>query len=539
VDTTGFWRDGQVWKMDLASRTMSVFFALDKDKVMSDMKSRAKVIGDMNYTNPRSAFHGVAVDAQGRVFVCDRQNRRIVVLDGNGKLIREIPNVAYPDAIAVGEKSKALYVTTCFGSYARRGKLQLLKYNDWSRDNAPSVTVPLGDVGKFRQRSLLATAKHKGRAMVWVAYTTLPVRVYRDAGAGLELVKDFYKGGQRFLDTQNMEVDRKTEDVYLADCEGNFARIRGWDDPKFEFCMDSAAKKRIRASSLAIDARNRHLYVHYHHSRSVFRYGMNGGRLFPAPAGSSGHQVTPAITCHWGFHGLSERGMAAAPWGGLATLGIVKGTGRMTNYSGPIHYFKPDRQNAPWKPLRVDALGKSPHTNGIRFDRLGNLYVGVYDRKVENVPPGYSKDPDFRRTTARIYKYAPTGRNGDLFPTAPPKPARTYSVHYGPVAPSYTRTLRFGVDGYGRIYYPSGMKARVSVIDNEGNPILSFGTWGNRDSMGGLEGDLVPTRDVPLGWPSSVDATDDYIYVSDIVNIRLLRLAKKFKVEATAKIQSR
>ena len=74
----------------------------------------------------------------------------------------------------------------------------------------------------------------------------------------------------------------------------------------------------------------------------------------------------------------------------------------------------------------------------------------------------------------------------------------------------------------------------AQTVDNEGNPVLSFGTWGNRDSMGGLKGDLVPTKDIPLGWPNSVDATDDHIYIGDIVNCRLLRIAKTFAVEATA-----
>jgi hypothetical protein len=66
--------------------------------------------------------------------------------------------------------------------------------------------------------------------------------------------------------------------------------------------------------------------------------------------------------------------------------------------------------------------------------------------------------------------------------------------------------------------------------------VLSFGTYGNRDSMGGRPGDLVPTPDIPLAWPNSVDATEDFIYVSDIVNIRLLRLAKTFAAVAATEL---
>lgn len=73
------------------------------------------------------------------------------------------------------------------------------------------------------------------------------------------------------------------------------------------------------------------------------------------------------------------------------------------------------------------------------------------------------------------------------------------------------------------------------MIDNEGNPILAFGTYGNRDSLGGLPGDLVKTKDFPLAWPNSVDATDDYIYVSDMMNARLLRIEKQYALSLTSK----
>lgn len=52
----------------------------------------------------------------------------------------------------------------------------------------------------------------------------------------------------------------------------------------------------------------------------------------------------------------------------------------------------------------------------------------------------------------------------------------------------------------------------------------------DRDSMDRLPGELVPTKGIPLAFPNSVDATDGYIYVADMVNLRLLRLKKCFKL---------
>jgi hypothetical protein len=232
--------------------------------------------------------------------------------------------------------------------------------------------------------------------------------------------------------------------------------------------------------------------------------------------------------------------MAVAPGGGLATLGVLPDqNNRADDYSGPLHYFRPDPAKAPWTPLRFKGFG-SPNSGGIRFDPRGNLYVGlqVPGAKVKDVPQGFEKDNDFASTIGRIYKYAPTGtvEGGDLFPTEPAAPAKVYDVLYGPFPPGLS-TPRFGVDGYGRIYYPTGLLPQVSVMDNEGNRVLAFGTYGNRDSLGGLPGDLVPTKDIPMAWPNSVDATDDFICVSDSLNVRLMRLAKTFAAAETVGIK--
>lgn len=284
VQTTGFWRDGQVWKVDLATRNTQVFFALDEKDVIGSMKARSTSPIGHTPPNPYAAFQGVATDAEGRVFVCDRQNKRIAVLDNRGKFIRAI-SVANLDAIVVNPKSRALYVTTRFGDYGGNGELKLLKFSDWTKDDAPSVIMPLrSGIGKFRENSLLAVAEDKGEFFVWVAYTTLPVRVYRDSGARLELVKNFYEAGpQRALDLQHMEVDQKTGDVYIADAQGFCFRVTDWKDPKFVPCMQDA-KTPLRASSIAIDARSRRLYTHYHWGTPVYRWAMDGEFFTPAPA---------------------------------------------------------------------------------------------------------------------------------------------------------------------------------------------------------------------------------------------------------------
>ena len=532
---TGFWRDGQVFRIDLGTGQARTFFAMDQDKVIGDLKARgASPIADARYGN-YAALQGVAVDARGHVFVCDRQNKRVVVL-GGGEVVREIP-VAYPDAVAVNPKSQALYVTTRTGHYHKAGWLRLLKFRNWAKDAVPTANVPLCEVRHYSQPTYLAVAQSRGEVYIWVAYTALPVRIYRDRGVGLELVKDFYQAAhQRCLDLQHVRADQQQEDLYVSDGFRSCFRITDWTAPAFSRCMQDKQTP-LRAISLAIDARHRRLYAHDDRT-PVLRYRLGGQFLVPDPIGRSGtNACTPKLSNDWRIGlGRGDRGIAAAPDGSVATLGAL-GTG--ADYGGYLRFFQADPNKAPWDGILLDCFGQKVRAAGVCFDLHGNLYAGKYDGAPKNPPKSLEKNAHFLQSTGRIYKFAPTGSpaEGRLFPTAPAAVAKIYDVHYGPIGPSFARTPRFGVDGWGRIYYPTALLPRVSVIDNEGNAILSFGTYGNRDSLGGLEGDLVPTNGIPMAWPNSVDVTDDYVYVSDIVNIRVLRLKKTFQAEGSAMIR--
>ncbi|MFO7900369.1 MAG: hypothetical protein R6V58_15075, partial [Planctomycetota bacterium] len=537
ADTTGPWRDGQVYRVDLGTHKAEVFFALDEETLIGEMKARQKSpIADAPY-GPYAALQGVATDREGHVFVGDRQNERILVLTSEGKIIREIP-CKYPDALAVSPNSNALYVTTRTGHYHGPGTLKLLKFKDWTKAKEPAVTLPVCQVRYYRQPTRLVAVESTGEVYVWIAYTALPARVYRDKGDEVDLVRDFYKTArQRCLDVQHFAVDRETEHVYIADGFGSCFRITDWGEPQFRRCMLDKNKP-LRAIALAVDARNRRLYTRNDRS-PVRRYKLDQAEfLTPVPVGETdSNACTPVLSNDWRIGlGKGDRGIGVAPDGSLATLGAL---GRGANYGGYLRYFDGQENKAPWDGLLFNSFGTKVRAAGVRFDPRGNLYAGKYDGKPKNPPEGFEKDRKFLVSTGRIYKYAPTGslKGGNLFPAAPERPAKVYDIHYGAIGNHFSRTPRFGVDGYGRIYYPTSLLPRVSVIDNAGNTILRFGTYGNRDSMCGLEGDIVPTKGVPMAWPNSVDATDDHIYVSDIVNIRLLRLAKTFAASETVDLE--
>jgi hypothetical protein len=85
------------------------------------------------------------------------------------------------------------------------------------------------------------------------------------------------------------------------------------------------------------------------------------------------------------------------------------------------------------------------------------------------------------------------------------------------------RSSQFDVDPYGRLFIPNGVSCQVYMVDNAGNTISAFGQYGNTDARGGLSGpgQTSSKPDIPLAWPTSVAASEDFVYVADAVNARL------------------
>jgi DNA-binding beta-propeller fold protein YncE len=528
IMTDGFWRDGQVWKVDLETRTAKVFFSLNDKAIPTSVNGRRSTLGG---THSYAMLHGVTVDNDGNVFVCDRLNKRLVVLDPMGNVIREIP-VEHPDAIALSVRTGALYLTTRFGDeHSGRGHVDLLKFTDWRKEDAPAVRVRISETGftDHHKSSYVVVCDTGTASNIWVAYTEMPVRIYRDDGRDMILLKDFYHSGdsQRCLGFDRMEVDQQTEEVYVLDDHTSVWKISDWKNPAF-------VKLPLKTASIAIDSRNRHIYTRTLAEGSssysvgkVARFHLDPNAYSPADFGDTGsNRITPAFHYEWCFTGNGDKGIAVAPNGNLAVAGDPR---------DGLRVFAGTPAKLPWEATTVARLPDA--AGGVRFDLQGNLYAGYVDKKPTSILPGFEGDR-FGGAMGRIHKFAPTGtlESGNLFPTMPAGPSMTYDVSYGAFdTDCITRSPRFGVDGFGRIYYPSNIAPQVAVMDNAGNEILHFGTYGNRDSTGGLPGDLVITKDIPLGFPNSVDATDNHIYVADMVNLRLLRIKKTFQVDASSR----
>jgi hypothetical protein len=75
-------------------------------------------------------------------------------------------------------------------------------------------------------------------------------------------------------------------------------------------------------------------------------------------------------------------------------------------------------------------------------------------------------------------------------------------------------------------------QCRIEVIDTNNNPIATFGKYGNEDS-GGKDA-RVKKPEIPFAWPTYVAVSDDFAYVADTVNRRVVRVKLNYAAEAFA-----
>jgi len=99
-----FLPDGSVLVAD--GLTNSRIVKLDANgKFIKAWGSRGTERGQFN------AVHAVAVDRNRRIYVADRQNRRVQIFDENGGFLAEWPNLRFPNDILISDKTQDVWVS--------------------------------------------------------------------------------------------------------------------------------------------------------------------------------------------------------------------------------------------------------------------------------------------------------------------------------------------------------------------------------------------------------------------------------------------
>ncbi|MBL8028394.1 MAG: T9SS type A sorting domain-containing protein, partial [Fibrobacteres bacterium] len=390
---------------------------------------------------------------------------------------------------------------------------------------------------------------------IWVAFKDIGAQIFKESGDSVELVRDFYQSGkkQRFLGLQRMTVDPVTENLYIASGDYDVFKMTNWNTMLFTKCSLDVVPpaifrpnpapglddRQIAAPDVTVDARNRYLIAPMHpNSSAAYRFTLDDHYHKLVPLGSTGSAriSTLLLTNENAACLYQDKGLVPSPDGGLVSL---YGWGYATNDYQKVHlqYHFIDPATGDSVRISIDSLGT--RSGGVRMDLKGNVYagarLGAQWTAPDSVPQGYAGDESYKLGIGKIYKYSPSGtfEQGKLYNNASKlAPAKVYNIGYGvlPIDGKGFNT-RFGVDYYGRIYYPNTLTQTVAVMDNEGNQLFKFGTYGNLDAWLDAQANPSAATTVPLSWPNSVDATEDYIYVADYVNSGVVRMKKEYLLD--------
>jgi hypothetical protein len=198
---------------------------------------------------------------------------------------------------------------------------------------------------------------------------------------------------------------------------------------------------------------------------------------------------------------------------------------------------------------------------GIQLDWKGNIYIGMAVKPLDHkAPAGFENSFGYNNAVGSVVKFGPEGgaitredkppagkkgliayqhkrHRGNRFLENAAKLYPELGCHSGNFGDGcMCRQPMFQVDGWGRLFIPNAITCSVRAVDNAGNLIQKFGRYGNIDSRGPGEDSLIKKPAVPLGWPEAVGASYKAVYVSDVVNRRIVRMKKVYAAAETVAV---
>ncbi len=192
-------------------------------------------------------------------------------------------------------------------------------------------------------------------------------------------------------------------------------------------------------------------------------------------------------------------------------LSSVKGYGAHNYMYGSIIKFSPEG-GAVWLKKGVDTGPK-----GNKFTE-GKMPEGLL--KKPEIPisyPGahYAKLVDGTVQGAEWMRFGYSPYSGSL---------------YGGKPWCGCNNANFDIDGFGRVFYPNLGQFRVEMVDTNNNRLGAFGRYGNQDEE--AKGEVIP-----MAWPCYMTVSDKYVYVTDLMSLRVLRVKLTYETGTTIAVR--
>jgi len=522
---------------------------------------------------------GLAVDADGNLYVADKGNNRIAIFRPDGALLGEMMTDR-PERVEVHPRTGAVYVL------GGANLNELRKYSS-RHETQPAAKAMIPFFKHKDYTAVLALDVSAEPPVLWISnwkpiYSKFTLLRIEDLGAAFGEQVDIARlpakaPALRSIDVSSLSFSRPAGLLNIG------SRFYEPKHGKFVEPPDAAVARLLRSSpgnssiagSYGLDGN-----YYFQLAHATMRLGPDL-KILPFPKGECdaatyGAEVKRYYGVYDKYRGIGglggsarcrERGATADLQGNVYILSEKGWSGQVP---GPDHtalsVYHPD--GSPKKLKLIDTSLRS--VTSVRVDPRGNLYLAMALRPGKSpLPPGLAgklpegrKDPDatwdinfYPLLYGSVVKFGPEGGLVQ-------QRCRGVECNYGFgntieikgaqwIYPGITSTLgfrtpgapgscncdspRFDVDSYGRVFFPDAGRFRVWVLDTDGNEICWFGSYGNVDSGG--TGGRIPQPPIPLCWPQAV-AVDDAgtAYVGDRLNRRVVKVKLGYAAEEVCEI---
>ena len=514
------------------------------------------------FNNPR----GLAVDAKGRIYVCDYMNDRIQVFTSEGIFIKKL-NVRGPEQIIVHPHTGEIYVLSVndrgttstytsdviwevlkeksivkfrsFEDFTEVTRIELPKRELYFHDTGPIMVLDkiaqppvlwVSCVGRQEADDYLWKIIDKGDKLEKVS-TPIP-RYYSPFGPS---------GGL-------MAVDRQTDELYIGGrsmpnvlkVNGKTGKIENLEN--LTTVLYEGDKRPFKPRQIAGIATDNNGYIYFRLQGTwsgmenwIYRFNRDGT---PAPFPATGKELTISQPSH-GYH-LATVGIH--PDGDIYLINLAPGSRhRNTNEYNVVSIYSKDgslKEIAHVKFLTSGAWGP-------RFDRRGGMYLTEAIRPIGEKEETVGSLIRFHNSNAELISHEHSSEKRSQYEMrlrehviVPVEIRGVDWIHYGaspvPFGHCVCPSSHFDIDEYDRIALMDGNNHRIKLLDSAGNVIVTFGEYANRDAIRPKTKEPVPS--IPLSGIVTVAIGNDKVYLWDKPANRIVVVKLEYSVKKSAPV---